>query len=136
MYIFQIIRSTIRPISRNFCTKTNSIPLGNGISFQLTEELQEIRDLAKKFTRDEIIPVAAHHDKTGEFPMDIVRKAHKLGLMNTHIPAEYGGLGLGVMAESLLGEEFGYGCTGIKTPLIANNLGVRLKNIKLKKYIF
>jgi acyl-CoA dehydrogenase len=33
---------------------------------EFTPEQKEIFDVAKKFTREEIIPVAAHHDKTGE----------------------------------------------------------------------
>lgn len=36
------------------------------------------------------MPKAQHHDETGEYPWEIVKKAHSLGLMNTHIPAEYG----------------------------------------------
>jgi len=30
---------------------------------------------------------AAELDKKGEFPKEIIKKAHELGLMNTHIPA-------------------------------------------------
>lgn len=63
---------------------------GGGFSVQLTDEQQEIQDLARKFTRDEVSPRAHHHDVTGEFPWDIVKKAHSVGLMNTHIPQEFG----------------------------------------------
>lgn len=51
----------------------------------------QLLETVKKFTRDEIIPVAAHHDKTGEYPWDVIKKAHSLGLMNAHIPQAYGG---------------------------------------------
>ncbi len=47
--------------------------------------------MAEKFTRDEIIPVAAEHDRTGKYPWDIIKKAHAVGLMNMHIPQKYGG---------------------------------------------
>lgn len=53
-------------------------------------EQLEIQQLARKFAREEILPVAVHHDKTGEFPWDIIKKAHGLGLMNHHIPEEFG----------------------------------------------
>ena len=33
---------------------------------ELSEEESEFKELARKFTEDEIIPVAAHYDKTGE----------------------------------------------------------------------
>ena len=62
-----------------------------GYNFTLNDDEREIIDLAEKFTRDEIIPHAAHHDRTGEFPWDIVKKAHAVGLMNLHVPREYGG---------------------------------------------
>jgi hypothetical protein len=34
--------------------------------------------------------VAAEHDRTGEYPWGIVKKAHELGLINGHIPASVG----------------------------------------------
>lgn len=46
--------------------------------------------MARKFSREEIIPVAPEYDRTGKYPWDIVKKAWSLGLMNTHIPAEFG----------------------------------------------
>lgn len=70
-----------------------------------------------------IIPKAAHHDKTGEFPWDIVKKAHGLGLMNGHIDAKYGGLGLGIFDSCLTTEEFAYGCTGITLAIEGTMLG-------------
>ena len=37
------------------------------------------------------MPVAAELDRKGEYPWDIIKKAHSVGLMNFHIPQEYGG---------------------------------------------
>lgn len=92
------------------------------IDFSLTEEQVQLQELARKFAREEIIPKAASHDQTGEFPREIVRKAWEIGLMNTHVPAEYGGAGLGVLDGCLITEEFAYGCTGIATAMEANGL--------------
>lgn len=61
-----------------------------GFNMTLTDEQREMQDLARKFAREEIIPKAQHHDETGEFPWDIVKKAHAVGLMNGHIPQEFG----------------------------------------------
>ena len=36
---------------------------------EISDEQREFRDVARKFAREEIIPVAAHHDKTGEVGM-------------------------------------------------------------------
>ena len=92
------------------------------IDFSLTEEQVQLQELARKFAKEEIIPKAAHHDQTGEFPREIVRKAWEIGLMNTHVPVEYGGAGLGVLDGCLITEEFAYGCTGIATAMEANGL--------------
>ncbi|KAG0232766.1 hypothetical protein BGW42_007926 [Actinomortierella wolfii] len=62
------------------------------ISFGLSEEQQAIQELARKFTADEITPAAAHHDRTGEYPTEIIRKAWELGLVNTHTAIEANGL--------------------------------------------
>jgi acyl-CoA dehydrogenase len=90
--------------------------------FTLTEEQRQIRDLAREFAREEIAPVAVHHDRTGEFPREICRKAWELGIMNTHIPEAYGGAGLGVFEGCLIAEEIAWGCTGIGTAMEANTL--------------
>ncbi len=92
------------------------------IDFDLSEEQKQLQDLARKFAKEEIIPKAAHHDEKGEFPREIAKKAWELGLMNTHIPAEYGGLGLGVLEGCIITEELAYGCTGIATAMEANTL--------------
>jgi len=92
------------------------------VDFSLTEEQRALQQLAHDFAAQEIAPNAAHHDQTGEFPRAIIQKAWELGLMNTHIPSEYGGLGLGVFEGCLLSEEAAWGCTGIGTAMEANTL--------------
>lgn len=94
-----------------------------GVNFNLTPEQQEYLDLAEQFTKNEIMPVAAHYDKTGEYPWAVLKKAHETGLMNLHIPQEYGGMGLGTMDGCLITEKMAYGCTGIMTAIEANGLG-------------
>merc|ERR1711894_360628 len=94
-----------------------------GINFVLTETQQEYLDMAEKFTKEEIIPVAAHYDRTGEYPWEVLKKAHENGLMNLHIPEEYGGMGLGTLDGCLITEKMAYGCTGIMTAIEANGLG-------------
>jgi len=92
------------------------------IDFRPSDDQEQFRALAREFARKEIAPRARHHDETGEYPMEICRKAWELGLMNTHIPAEYGGLGLGVLEGCLIAEEIAWGCTGIGTAMEANTL--------------
>src|SRR6476620_6260244 len=92
------------------------------INFSLSDEQKQLQDLSRKFAKEEMITKAAHHDKTGEYPREIAKKAWEVGLMNTHVPAEYGGLGLGVLEGCIITEELAYGCTGIATAMEANTL--------------
>jgi acyl-CoA dehydrogenase len=110
------------------------------ISFSLSEDQSMFQDLARNFAKNKIRPVSAHHDHTGEFPMDVLREAWELNLMNTHIPEEYGGLGLGVLDGALIAEENAWGCTGVSTAIEANTLAqapviVAGNDAQKKKYL-
>lgn len=88
----------------------------------MSEEQKSLQELARKFTAENIIPAAPALDKSGEFPKAIIEKAWKLGLMNTHIPQNCGGLGLGILDNVVVGEELAYGCSGVMTAISANDL--------------
>ena len=97
--------------------------VAGGVSFALTDEQKELRALAREFAAKEIRPVAAEHDVHMRHPVEVIAKAHDVGLMNLHIPATYGGPGLGSFDGMLVGEEVNWGCTGIGTSIGANGLG-------------
>jgi len=121
----RIARNAVRiSAARNISTNgTNQSALALGVNFDISDDQRELLDLAEKFTKEEIIPAAPIHDKSGEYPWAVLKKAHEVGLMNTHIPQEYGGLGLGTLDGCLVTEKMAYGCTGIMTAIEANGLG-------------
>jgi acyl-CoA dehydrogenase len=92
------------------------------VDFSLTDEQKDLRELAHNFAEKEIRPVAWDYDRDAVWPQKIVEKAHEVGLMNTHIPEEYGGPGLGYLEGCLIEEQLGWGCSGIGTTLICNGL--------------
>jgi acyl-CoA dehydrogenase len=94
-----------------------------GISFALTEEQKELRALAREFAEKEIRPKAAEYDEASTHPADVIAKAHEVGLMNVHVPEEYGGPGLPGFEGMLIGEELNWGCSGMGTSILANTLG-------------
>jgi acyl-CoA dehydrogenase len=96
----------------------------NPIGFALTDEQKQLQDTARKFAADVIRPVAPHHDRTEEFPEKVLRKAHEVGLMNLIIPAEYGGMGISAVDGVIATEESAWGCAGIATSLMANDLAL------------
>src|SRR5918998_5433572 len=97
--------------------------VATGISFALSEEQKALRDLAREFAEKEIRPKAAEYDERSTHPADVIEKAHEVGLMNPHLPAEYGGLGLPGFDGMLIGEELAWGCSGVATSIVADKLG-------------
>src|SRR5256885_12780935 len=94
-----------------------------GVSFALTDEQKALRRLAREFAEKEIRPREADYDEHMRHPADVIAKAHDLGLMNLHVPEEYGGLGLGCF-DGMLGCAGLYlGCSGVGTLIPANGLG-------------
>jgi acyl-CoA dehydrogenase len=94
-----------------------------GVSFELTEEQRSLRELAHEFAEKEIRPRAAEYDEHQTHPAEVIEKAHALGLMNLHLPAELGGAELGLLEGAIVTEEICWGCSGIATALMANGLG-------------
>jgi acyl-CoA dehydrogenase len=94
-----------------------------GVSFALSDEQRALRDLGRDFAEKEIRPVAAAHDERSQHPTGVIAKAHEVGLMNPHVPEEYGGAALSAFEQMLIGEELAWGCSGISTSIVANILG-------------
>jgi acyl-CoA dehydrogenase len=92
------------------------------VDFTLTDEQKSLRELAHDFAAKEIRPKAWEYDRDGTWPQDIIDKAHEVGLMNTHVPEEFGGAGLSYLDGCLIEEELAWGCSGIQTSLGANGL--------------
>jgi len=72
------------------------------MDFSLTEEQRMIQTAAREFAQNEIAPVAARFDESGEFPMDTVRAAGELGFMGVEVPEAYGGSGLDPVSYALI----------------------------------
>ncbi len=92
------------------------------VDFTLTDEQKDIRELAHDFATKEIRPVAWDYDRDATWPQEIIEKAWEVGLMNSHIPEEYGGPSLDYLTGCLIEEELGWGCSGIGTSLMCNGL--------------
>ena len=92
------------------------------VDLTLTDEQKDLRELAHSFAEKDMRPVAWEYDRDGTWPQDIIDKAWEVGLMNTHIPEEYGGPGASYLDGCLIEEELSWGCSGIQTSLGANGL--------------
>ncbi|HEY3015718.1 MAG TPA: acyl-CoA dehydrogenase family protein [Nocardioides sp.] len=64
------------------------------MSFELSPEHESFRRTVREFAEAEIAPHAAQWDRDHHFPVDVVQRMGKLGLMGLTAPEEYGGAGL------------------------------------------
>src|SRR3989304_8476823 len=92
------------------------------LAFALSDEQTQLKETARRFAVEEMIPVASRYDEEQRFPEDVARKAWELGLMNLEVPRELGGLGLGVLDTCIVLEQLNYGCAGITNAGAANGL--------------
>jgi len=94
------------------------------MDFQLDDAQLALQESARRFAAQEIAPIAAHCDQSGEFPREVLKQAWELGLSHVSIPAGHGGTGLGLFDTTLVVEELAWGCAGITTSIMANDLGI------------
>lgn len=93
------------------------------MNYNLTEEQEMIRDLARQIAEDKIRPVAAEKDETGEFPWEIMKVLAESDLFGVYIEEKYGGTGGGVLDLSIATEELSRACGGIAVCYAASALG-------------
>jgi len=101
------------------------------LPFELTDEHVMLRDAVRDFARREILPIAAHYDETGEFPLETVRKMGEMGLMGIEVPEEYGGAGMDTIAYVLAMIEIAKADASHSTVVSVNN---SLVNYALMKF--
>src|SRR5829696_5861718 len=92
------------------------------VDFTLTEEQLNIRLTAHDFAEGEIRPIASEYDRDARWPAQVIQKAWEVGLMNSHLPPEYGGVSASYLDGCLIAEELAWGCAGMATTLGANDL--------------
>ena len=91
------------------------------MDFQLTEEQQMVRDMARKFAEAEIKPKAAELDERHEHPAEIVRQLGELKMLGIAVPEEYGGGGMDNVSYALALMEVSKGCASTGAIMSVNN---------------
>ncbi len=73
--------------------------------FVLSDEHKMIRQAARDFARNEIAPIAAEIDESGDFPLETIKKMGAMGFMGIQVPEKYGGAEMDTLAYVLALEE-------------------------------
>ncbi len=100
------------------------------MNFELTEELQDIKKVARDFAQKEIAPTVDEDDKAHRFRRDLVKKMGELGFFGCVIPEEYGGNEMGFLAITLIAEEIARVHSSMRLPFNMNALGPALTILK------
>jgi isovaleryl-CoA dehydrogenase len=75
------------------------------LSFDLSDEINLVRDTVYRFAQAELAPRAEQIDRDNEFPKDLWRKFGDLGLLGITVDESYGGSQMGYMAHVIAMEE-------------------------------
>ena len=75
------------------------------MDFDLPEEIVALRDVVRRFAAEEIRPYVRQWDEEQSMPPEFLKKLGDLGALGLMIPSEYGGAGLGHLANAVVVEE-------------------------------
>ena len=79
------------------------------MSTLFSDEQLMIRDMARKFAEEELLPHSEEWDQTSHFPVDVIRKAAELGFASIYVKEDVGGAGLTRTDAALIFEHLAYG---------------------------
>jgi butyryl-CoA dehydrogenase len=90
------------------------------IDFELTDEQRLVRDTARDFADNEILPRARENDRSGRFDTELVKKMADIGFIGPILPEEYGGRGIDYRTYGLIVEEIGRADSSARTVVSVN----------------
>jgi alkylation response protein AidB-like acyl-CoA dehydrogenase len=87
----------------------------------MTEEQQQIRDLAREFAENELRPHAEEWDRTAHFPREVISGLGELGFLGMLLPEQYDGLALDTAAYVVALEEIARGDASVAVAMSVHN---------------
>ena len=77
------------------------------MDFTPPPEIEKLKSETRRFIEEEVQPYEDLIEKEARIPPEILEKFRRRGYFGTNTPKEYGGLGLGMLGNCLIVEEFG-----------------------------
>jgi butyryl-CoA dehydrogenase len=78
------------------------------MNFELTEEQLMLRNMARKFAEQEMLPTLRDYERQRKVNYDVIPKMASLGLIGLQIPQEYGGAGLDYSSAAIIWEQLSW----------------------------
>ncbi len=91
------------------------------MNFDPTEEQLAVRDTARDFATQEVLPKAAAIDKEHRHPAELVARMAELGFLGIAVPEQWGGAGLDHVSYALAMEEIARACASTAVIMSVNN---------------
>ncbi len=92
------------------------------MDLSLTDTQQMYVDTVQRFVKNEILPHALEMDRKHVFPLNLIKTAWEMGIMNISIPDSVKGYHVDVVSAALIIKELSYGDSGIATSAMCNDL--------------
>lgn len=87
----------------------------------IDENHSMIRDTAKRFAEERLVPHAAERDRNAAFPEDAITGLGELGFLGITVPTKYGGAGADYLSFALALEEIAAGDASVATIMSGHN---------------
>ena len=100
---------------------SDAVMTAGGMSFELSDEAQSVREMVRDFAESEIRPIAASIDESHEFPLENTKKMAELGLLGMFVPEQYGGAGMTYLSYVVAIEELSRVCASHGVIASVNN---------------
>jgi glutaryl-CoA dehydrogenase len=108
---------------------------------QFTEEERQVRDTARAYARDKLMPRVIKAYREESYDREVVNEMGRLGLLGVTIPEEYGGAGLnyvcyGLAVREIEGVDSGYRSTmSVQSSLVMYPIWAYGDDAQRKKYL-
>jgi len=94
------------------------------MDFQLTEQQEQLRDTARRYSREQLADVAEEIERTGTPPgRDLLRQYADMGFLGINVPERFGGLGLGNLEALIVLEQFAQVSSAVAFPVFESCVG-------------
>jgi alkylation response protein AidB-like acyl-CoA dehydrogenase len=94
------------------------------MSFDLTDEQRNFRDVMRSFVDERIAPNAARYDREQVYPKDSFDACVEMELPSLGVPEKFGGAGADMVTQAIMVEEIARGCASTSVTILISKLGI------------